>query len=57
MKIRPACAAAVSIGTSLLLLAGIRCTQAAEIKIVSPGAYEHIEGEGEAEGAGPPFRY
>jgi hypothetical protein len=33
------------IGTSLLLLAGIRCTQAAEIKIVSPSAYEHIEGE------------
>jgi hypothetical protein len=32
------------IGTSLLLLAGIRCTQAGEIKIVSPGAYEDIEG-------------
>ena len=46
MKVRPACAAVVSIGTALLLLAGIRCAQAAEIKIVSPGAYEDIEGEG-----------
>jgi len=44
MKIRPVCAAVVSIGTVLLLLAGIRCAQAAEIKIVSPGAYEDIEG-------------
>jgi hypothetical protein len=44
MKVRLACAAAVSIGTSLLLLSGIRCSQAAEIKIVSPGAYEDIEG-------------
>jgi hypothetical protein len=33
------------IGTSLLLLAAIRCAQAGEIKIVSPSAYEHIEGE------------
>ena len=58
MKIRPACAAVVSIGTALLLLSGIRCAQAAEIKIVSPGAYEDIEGEG-AVGADccPPFRY
>jgi len=44
MKVRPVCAAVVSIGTVLLLLAGIRCAQAAEIKIVSPGAYEDIEG-------------
>ena len=44
MKVRPACAAVVSIGTALLLLSGIRCAQAAEIKIVSPGAYEDIEG-------------
>ena len=36
MKIRPACAAVVSIGTALLLLAGIRCAQAAEIRVVSP---------------------
>ena len=58
MKIRPACAAVVSIGTSLLLLSGIRCAQAAEIKIVSPSAYEDIEGEG-AVGADccAPFRY
>ena len=44
MKIRPVCAAVVSIGTVLLLLAGIRCAQAAEITIVSPGGYEDIEG-------------
>ena len=44
MKVRPACAAVVSIGTVILLLAGIRCAQAAEIEIVSPGAYEDIEG-------------
>jgi hypothetical protein len=58
MKLRLACAAVVSIGTSLLLLSGIRCAQAAEIKIVSPGAYEDIEGAG-ATGADccPPFRY
>ena len=46
MKVRLACAAAVSIGTALPLLSGIPCTQAVEIKIVSPGAYEDIEGEG-----------
>jgi hypothetical protein len=34
------------IGTSLLLLSGIRCVQAGEIKIVSPSAYKDIEGEG-----------
>ena len=46
------------IGTSLLLLAGIRCAQAAEIKIVSPGAYEDIEGEGVTNAdCCPPFRY
>ena len=46
------------IGTSLLLLAGIRCTQAAEIKIVSPSAYEDIEGEGSVNAdCCPPFRY
>ena len=57
MKVRPACAAVVSIGTALLLLAGIRCTQAAEIKIVSPGAYEDIEGEGSVdEDCCSPFR-
>ena len=58
MKVRPACAAVVSIGTSLLLLAGIRCAQAAEIKIVSPSAYEDIEGEGATgEDCCSPFRY
>ena len=46
------------IGTSLLLLSGIRCAQAAEIKIVSPGAYEDIEGEGATDpNCCPPFRY
>jgi hypothetical protein len=34
------------IGTCLLLLAGVRCTQAAEVKIVSPSAYKDKEGEG-----------
>jgi hypothetical protein len=44
MKFRPACAAAVSIGTSLLLLSGIRCSQAAEISVVSPHQYADSEG-------------
>lgn len=58
MKVRPVCAAVISIGTSLLLLAGIRCAQAAEIKIVSPSAYEDIEGEGGVGGeTSSPFRY
>jgi hypothetical protein len=57
MKVRPASAAVASIGASLLLLAGIRCTQAGEIKIVSPGAYKHREGEGAGVGGSfPPFR-
>jgi hypothetical protein len=46
------------ISTCLVLLAAIRCAQAAEIKIVSPGAYENIEG---AESVDPnccsPYRY
>jgi hypothetical protein len=46
MKFRPARAAVVLIGTSLLPLAGIRSAQAAEIKIVSPNAYKDREGEG-----------
>ena len=51
-------AAAVSIGTALLLLAGIHSSQAAEIKIVSPGAYEDIEGEGAlGEDCCSPFRF
>ena len=43
MKVRPACAAVVSIGTSLLLLSGIRCSQAAEISVVSPHQYADSE--------------
>lgn len=58
MNFRPARAAAVSIGTALLLLTGIRCAQAQEIKIVSPGAYEDIEGEGSIdENCCVPYRY
>jgi hypothetical protein len=59
MKTRLTCAAMASIGTSLLLLAGIRCTQAAEIKIVSPSAYKDVEGccGTVPEGALSPFRY
>ena len=58
MKVRLTCAAVVSIGTALLLLAGIRCALAQEIKIVSPGAYEDMEGEGGGGGGtSPPFRY
>jgi uncharacterized protein YjbI with pentapeptide repeats len=57
MKFRPTCAAAALVGTSLLLPSGIRCTQAAEIKVVSPGAYADKEGEGSASNCCPPFRY
>jgi hypothetical protein len=39
-------AAVVSIRTALVLLAGIRFAQAAEIKIVSPSAYRNQEGAG-----------
>lgn len=57
-KDTPACAAVVFIGTSLLLLASTRCTQAAEIKIVSPSAYKDKEGEGAgSESCCPPYRY
>jgi hypothetical protein len=58
MKVTPACAAMVSFGTSILLLAGVPGTQAAEIKLVSPSSYKAREGEGcfcsESE---PPYRY
>jgi hypothetical protein len=58
MKLRPPSAAVALIGTSLLLLAGIRCTQAAEIKIVSPSAYEDVEGAGSTDDSCcPPYRY
>jgi hypothetical protein len=51
-------AAVVSIATSFLLLAGVRCAQAAEIKIVSPSAYKDREGEGSVgDSCCPPFRY
>jgi Tol biopolymer transport system component len=51
-------AALVSIGTALLLLAGIHCGQAAEIKIVSPSAYEETEGDGAvSDDCCAPYRY
>jgi hypothetical protein len=51
-------AAVVSMGTALVLAAGIRFTQAAEIKIVSPSAYKDREGEGLFPGdSQPPYRY
>jgi len=51
-------AAVVSIGTALLLLAGIHSSQAGEIKTVSPSAYKDTEGEGGIVGGGgsSPFR-
>jgi hypothetical protein len=58
MKVRPASAAVVTIVSSLLLLAAIRGTQAAEIKIVSPGGYKDIEGEESVDASCcGPFRY
>ncbi len=58
MKFRPACAAVVLVFTPPLLLAGSRCAQAQEIRIVSPGTYENIEGEGLFGGAtAAPYRY
>ena len=53
MKVRPVCAAVVSIGTVLLLLAGIRCSQAAEISVVSPHQYADSEGPNRSEGNWP----
>jgi hypothetical protein len=58
MKVRPVCAAVASIVTSLLLLAGIRCVQAAEITIVSPSAYKDVEGLGSVgEDCCDPYRF
>jgi hypothetical protein len=51
-------AAVALIGTSILLLVGIQSPQAAEIKIVSPSAYEHKEGEGAVDpDCCDPYRY
>ena len=57
MKVRRACAGVVLICTSLLLLAGIHCTEAGEIKIVSPSAYKDIEGESAVGACCGPYRY
>jgi hypothetical protein len=57
-KVTRACAAMVSLGTSLLLLAGIHGSPAAEIKIASPSAYRDREGEGcFCNASEPPYRY
>jgi len=51
-------AAVALIGTSILLLAGVRYTQAAEIKIVSPSSYKVLEGGGcFCRDSEPPYRY
>lgn len=51
-------AAVVSIGTALLLLAGIHSSQAGEINIVSPSAYKDTEGEqGTPENCCGPYRF
>jgi len=58
MKVTRACAALVSLGTSLLLLVGIHSSQAAEIKVVSPSSYKAREGEGcFCSDSEPPYRY
>jgi len=57
MKVKRACANVALIGTSLLLLAGIHSSQAAEIKIVLPSAYEDVEGPGEVDSDLRPYRY
>lgn len=58
MKVTRGCAAMVAPGTSLLLLAGIPSSQAAEIKIASPSAYTEREGEGcFCRDSEPPYRY
>jgi hypothetical protein len=46
-----------SVGTALLLLARIPSSQAAEIQIVSPSAYEYIEGPEGGAGGTTPFRF
>ena len=51
-------AAVIPIGTALVLLAGIRSAQPAEITIVSPSAYKDKEGEGGVvEDALAPYRF
>jgi hypothetical protein len=51
-------AAVALIGASILLLAGIHSSQAAEIKVVSPSSYKDREGEGcFCSDSEPPYRY
>jgi hypothetical protein len=51
-------AAVVSMGTALVLPAGVRFAQAAEVKIASPSAYKDREGEGcFCSDSQPPYRY
>jgi hypothetical protein len=57
-KVKGARTTVALIGTSILLLAGIHSSQAAEIKIVSPSAYKDVEGEGGVDSDSlPPYRY
>ena len=56
-KVKRGCTNVALIGTSILLLAGIHSSQAAEIKIVSPSSYINREGEGAVENCCPAFRY
>lgn len=53
-----ACAAMAVLGTFILLLEGVPCTQAAEIQIASPGSYVDTEGEGcFCSASASPYRY
>lgn len=57
-KVTRACTNVAIIGTSILLLAGVPCSQAAQIKIVSPSSYKDREGEGcFCSDSEPPYRY
>src|SRR5215467_304206 len=56
-KVKRGCTNVALIGTSILMLAGIHSSQAAEVKIVLPSAYEDVEGEGEVDSDLAPYRY
>ena len=57
-KVKRACTNVALVSTTLLLLAGIHSSQAAEIKIASPSSYMNKEGEGcFCSASEPPYRY
>src|SRR5262245_6576045 len=57
-KVNRACTNVALISTTLLLLAGIHSSRAAEIKIVSPSSYKALEGGGcFCRDSEPPYRY